>query len=110
MRGELRIEFGGTDVAKVALEARALTLGRAPDVDVQIADQRLSRHHCKVELVGDKLVVTDLNSSNGTFVKNQRVQQATLGLGESFFIGKTRVVLENVGEDGGPIPEAPRPA
>ncbi|MGH7296959.1 MAG: FHA domain-containing protein, partial [Polyangiaceae bacterium] len=99
MRGELRIEYGGTDVARVALESRPLTLGRAPDVDVQIADQRLSRHHCKVELLGEKLVVTDLGSSNGTFVKNQRVQQATLALGESFFIGKTRIVLETVGDE-----------
>src|SRR5437016_1736351 len=36
MRGELRIEFGGSDVARVAVGTRPLTLGRAPDVDVQI--------------------------------------------------------------------------
>jgi hypothetical protein len=100
MRGELKIEFGGSDVARVSLGGRPLTLGRAPDVDIQIADQRLSRHHCRVELVGDRLVVTDLGSSNGTYVKNQRVQQAVLGAGEAFFIGKTRVTLESVAAGG----------
>jgi tRNA A-37 threonylcarbamoyl transferase component Bud32 len=96
MRAELRVEYGPSEVARVSVEERPLVLGRAPDVDVQIADQRLSRHHCRVELVGDRLMVTDLGSSNGTYFKNQRVQSVMLGAGDAFYIGNTKIVLESV--------------
>ena len=55
---EIKIDTGAGEPAVIALDTRALVLGRSPDVDLQINDQRLSRHHCKVELVGEKLVIT----------------------------------------------------
>src|SRR4051812_46641480 len=77
----------------VAINDRPLILGRSPDVDLQIADQRLSRHHCKLELQGQKLVVTDLGSSNGTFARGQRVTKIAIDPGEAFYIGKTRIIF-----------------
>ncbi len=94
---ELRIETGSGDPAMVAIDERPLVLGRSNDVDLQIADQRLSRHHCRVELVGKKLVITDLGSSNGTFARGQRVSKVALDPGEAFFVGKTRIVFNLAG-------------
>ncbi len=100
MHAVIRIEQGGASVGQVRLDHRPLVYGRAPDCDVQIADQRLSRHHCQTELVEGRVVLTDLGSSNGSFYKNQRVQIATLGPGEYFFIGRTRVIVDRIQESG----------
>ncbi|MDD5035307.1 MAG: SpoIIE family protein phosphatase [Methylococcaceae bacterium] len=57
----------------IPLQATPLVLGRALPSDILIADSMVSRKHCRVELVHDELIVTDLNSSNGTFIDGKRV-------------------------------------
>lgn len=53
-----------------------LRIGRTPPADVVIPDSGISRSHCMVALVNDELLVSDLNSTNGTFVDGQRIGQA----------------------------------
>lgn len=48
-------------------------LGRASDNDVPIANQRVSRYHAQVRQVESAWLVYDLDSTNGTFVDEQRV-------------------------------------
>ena len=55
---------------------RPLTIGRAPDCDVQIDTQLLSRVHFSVS-AGDPVVVEDLHSSNGTKVNGRVIAAAT---------------------------------
>ncbi|HET7816667.1 MAG TPA: TIR domain-containing protein [Sphingomicrobium sp.] len=50
-----------------------LKIGRSPPADVILADSRVSRSHCMVELADNELQVLDLNSTNGTFVDGERV-------------------------------------
>jgi len=55
------------------------TIGRGEDVSFKIDDQKISRHHCRIEPVPDgsyKLI--DLGSSNGTFVNGTRVTEKIL--------------------------------
>jgi len=47
---------------------RALTLGRADGTDLVLDDPAVSRHHCRVQLGGRRLLVEDLGSTNGTFI------------------------------------------
>src|SRR3954467_4648912 len=49
-----------------------MTIGRDPAVEISIADQGISRKHAIVKKDGDKVVLTDLGSSNGTFVNDKR--------------------------------------
>jgi len=48
------------------------TLGSAPDCDISIPGDYLSRVHCKLERRGDRLRVHDHDSKNGTYVNNMR--------------------------------------
>lgn len=48
-------------------------IGRLPDNDVQIMDRTVSRKHLKVSIDGDKFVLRDLRSKNGTFLKGQQL-------------------------------------
>jgi len=49
------------------------TVGRAADADFQIADSQVSRRHCQFHLEGRSLWLSDLDSTNGTFVNDRPV-------------------------------------
>jgi hypothetical protein len=46
-------------------------LGRAPDNEIMLTDKTISRKHLKVVMNGDKYLITDLKSRNGTFVRGE---------------------------------------
>ncbi len=50
-----------------------LRIGRTPPADIVIPDSAVSRNHCYVAFKDGGLHVTDLNSTNGTFVDQERV-------------------------------------
>lgn len=49
-------------------------IGRDAACDLQIPTPSVSRHHCEVVIDGDKVVVRDLDSSNGVFLNESRVK------------------------------------
>ena len=50
-----------------------LKIGRTAPADAVIAHPSVSREHCIVGLANDELLVTDLNSTNGTYIDGQRI-------------------------------------
>ena len=55
-----------------------LTIGRHPDNDIVPKDAAVSYHHAIIERKGEKLIVLDKKSKNGTFVNGRKVQAAEL--------------------------------
>jgi|GEM_PF-557103 len=51
-----------------------ILIGRDTEQEPFKSDDRLSREHCRVSLEGDKFVVTDLRSTNGTYVNGVRIE------------------------------------
>jgi hypothetical protein len=73
----------------------ALTIGRLEDNDVVIENLAVSGHHAKIDAVGDKYLLTDLNSKNGTFVNEQHLSQPHwLQHGDIIIIGKHYLVFQ----------------
>ena len=65
-----------------------LKIGRSPPADIVLADPRVSRSHCMVELAGEDLKVTDLRSTNGTYIDGERVDgEAMLPIGSLLRVG-----------------------
>ncbi len=65
-----------------------VTIGRSPTINtIVIQDKTISRQHARLELEDVHLVVSDLNSANGTFVNNQRIQRTALKSGDLVRIG-----------------------
>src|SRR5260370_26906971 len=59
--------------------------GRGDDVDIFIDDVAISRHHARILMMPDKLVIAeDLGSKNGTFVGHERVDRIELRDGDRF--------------------------
>ena len=86
-----RLEIGGTAYPLV----RAVTrLGRGSDTDIRIEDPGASRNHCEIVL-GQPVLVRDLNSTNGTFVNGQKVSQVEVTDGTVITIGTTQLVFRS---------------
>jgi len=101
---KLEIVGGSAGRQVVSLEpGRKIVLGRAPQCDVQIVDDELSRRHCEVENRGGMLVLTDLASSNGSFVNGRRTDTFPIGPGDEVRIGKISLHLV----DEAPAPSTP---
>jgi hypothetical protein len=65
-----------------------VTIGRAVDCAVSVADSSVSRYHARIELGPDgRHAVTDLGSTNGTFVNDVRAAAAPLGDGDYLRVG-----------------------
>lgn len=70
-----------------------LKIGRGHASDVVLADAQISRTHCLVQLKEDELHVVDLNSTNGTFVDDERIMgEAILPVGSTLRIGAFSLV------------------
>lgn len=74
------------------------TVGRSADRDVALADPSVSRSHAIIEIDERGLAVHDLGSTNGTFVNDERVQNARLEAGDAIAFGKTQMRVEIAGE------------
>lgn len=56
--------------------------GRAPTCHFQIQAPGISKEHMEINVLADKLIITDLRSSNGTFLNGVRVQGGLLKMGD----------------------------
>jgi pSer/pThr/pTyr-binding forkhead associated (FHA) protein len=65
-----------------------LTLGRRTENDIVIENLAVSGHHARIEHEGDRVVLTDTDSKNGTFCNGQPVTQVTLNNNDVVTIGK----------------------
>ena len=74
----LELTDGDTLEKRYVVGKGGLKIGRTAPADVVLADGRVSRTHCQVDLADGGLMVTDLASTNGTFVDDQRIKVATV--------------------------------
>jgi len=80
----------------IELEGRPLTIGRGPDNGLVVRDGRASRHHARIDMRRGSLVLTDLGSTNGSWVNDRRVESIALGEGDHIRIGTTVLIVETV--------------
>jgi hypothetical protein len=79
-------------------DGSSLTIGRAADNDLVLADGRVSRHHARVTGRRGTLVYTDLGSTNGSRVNGAPVGELVLGAGDRIELGDTVLVVEVTGD------------
>jgi len=75
---------------KKDLQPGTYTLGRGTEVDIQIHDPGISRKHLSIQ-VDEKVVVTDLNSTNGTYLGQDRVIELVVEDSITFRVGVTEI-------------------
>jgi pSer/pThr/pTyr-binding forkhead associated (FHA) protein len=72
-----------------------LTIGRRETNDIVIDDPAVSGHHAKIDVLGERLVLTDLQSKNGSFVNEQLVQSQWLKDEDVITIGEHSLLLND---------------
>ncbi|TWT61196.1 FHA domain-containing protein [Rubinisphaera italica] len=65
-----------------------ITIGREEDNAIQLNDERISRCHVKIQQDSDRIILTDLQSTNGTRVNGLPVQMTVLRPGDLITIGR----------------------
>ena len=90
--GHLLVATDGRTVQEVPLQPGRLIVGRTPDNDVQIDSRFISRHHCQVITTQNACVIEDLNSTNGIYVKSNRVRRHYLNDGDVVLVGKHELI------------------
>ncbi len=83
------LRFKRTDGTQMEFELgdRPITIGRGPEADLVILDDKVSRLHCGIRLWDGDFIIKDLRSKNGTFVNGRRVEMAKLNPGDRIRIG-----------------------
>jgi hypothetical protein len=80
----------------LVVDGRPLTIGRAQDNGLVLMDGRASRHHARLYGRRGALLLTDLGSTNGSWVNDRRIEEMALGEGDQIRIGDTILVVESV--------------
>ncbi|HWX23152.1 MAG TPA: response regulator [Candidatus Binatia bacterium] len=71
-----------------------VTIGRGPDNEFQIAEPSVSGRHCEVLFRDDELLVRDLRSTNGTYLKDALITEGVLRVGQVLRLGEVELRLE----------------
>ncbi|HVA94538.1 MAG TPA: FHA domain-containing protein [Candidatus Dormibacteraeota bacterium] len=91
---KLVLKFESATMKEVPLGTRPVTIGRAPDNDIPIDNLAVSNYHSRVYVEAGSLVLEDLNSLNGTFLNDIRIERAMIRHGDTILIGKHQVVVD----------------
>jgi transcriptional regulator with GAF, ATPase, and Fis domain len=75
-------------------DAAEVSIGTAVGQTLRLADSCVSGLHCTIGITDQGLVVTDLGSTNGTFVGGHRVTSAVISPGDPISIGETMLAVE----------------
>ncbi len=92
--GGVLIVRSGSQAGETFVLSDPLTrLGRHPDSEIMLDDITVSRRHADVERTATGYVARDSGSLNGTYVNQQRIDEAPLRQGDELQVGKFRLVF-----------------
>jgi pSer/pThr/pTyr-binding forkhead associated (FHA) protein len=76
------------------LAGEVIVLGRRHDCDLRIPLMSVSRKHCQINLDNGNIKVRDLDSSNGTLINGEIVNESVVKAGDEIKIGPLSFVLQ----------------
>lgn len=82
----LRILTGPQAGTSIPLKSGRNIVGRAPHCDIKLQSAGVSKEHTDITVYADKMIVTDLKSSNGTYLNGVKIQNSTLSLGDKLAV------------------------
>jgi len=91
--------FNKQVIKEIPFVQDSITIGRKPENAVAIDNLAVSGYHARIDKTGHDYILTDLQSTNGTFVNDKRVSTHRLKHGDNIIVGK-HVLLFVAGENG----------
>ena len=91
----LTLGFNNKSVGQYQLQkGMSLTIGRREDNDISLDDPAVSGHHAKIDSLGNRFVLIDLKSKNGSFVNDRLIDSHGLKDGDVVAIGGHSLVID----------------
>ena len=91
-RASLAVLSGPEQGKMIPLDRPRMVIGRS-DAEIILEDPEISRRHAVLEIYGDRLVVRDLNSTNGTFIGDRKITAEQVENHEEFRVGSSRMMF-----------------
>ena len=99
-------EKGGAE-RRESFDKNEINVGRVQGNDLMLPKGNVSKHHARLLFRDGRFIVTDLKSTNGTYVNGRKIAQATIVReGDKIYIGDFVLRLETTGAQAAPILEA----
>jgi len=95
MKIVIEVLGGRWDGKQFSLDTFPISIGRLPDNDVALPiDDFISRRHCTVFEDNGTLYISDLRSTNGTYLNEEKINQSTIiKTGDELLLGNTRLKI-----------------
>ena len=90
----LVIYIGNNSGCRHKINSGLTTIGRSPEADISIEDDRISRIHCVIERMGHMITIKDKGSTNGTYVDAQKISRTRLLPGVPIQLGHSIMKVE----------------
>ena len=88
-------------------EEGELVIGRSSELDMVLIEDMVSRKHAKISLAPGQITISDLGSTNGTFVNGEKIKRARLKEGDRILIGTSILKLVGIAKpQGTPVIDA----
>ena len=84
-----------------------ITIGREEDNAIQLNDERVSRFHAKVQEDGGRIILTDLESTNGTRVNGHPIKMHVMQIGDHVSVGRCLLLYGSAAEIEARISQRP---
>ncbi|MBD3344375.1 MAG: FHA domain-containing protein [Chitinivibrionales bacterium] len=81
-------------VGAYVMDKTIVTIGRGHDNTISIANESVSRHHCRIEKTDEGYAITDLGSLNGTYVNDKQIKRSPLTFGDKIQISTYSLVFK----------------
>jgi pSer/pThr/pTyr-binding forkhead associated (FHA) protein len=98
----------GATLGKTFAVTDNAVIGRQPDCDIPIPAEEVSRHHARLKVTADGVLVEDMGSANGTYINDKRTQSGLLKPGEELRLDTVRFLLITPGMDARQQSAGPR--
>ena len=107
MACKLILKFKDTVISEIPLDKEETTIGRKPENTIHVDNLAVSGRHARVLKIGNKAILEDLGSTNGTLVNGKQITKHILQHGDSIVIGKHELTFVSLEEK--PVKAAPEP-
>ncbi len=96
----LLVHVQGTEMGRVReLEGNSILIGRSTDAEIWLSDDGVSRKHARFVRQGNRFVLEDLHSANGTFVQGNRIERKILTNGDQIQLGPNAIFRYSITDD-----------
>jgi hypothetical protein len=103
---KLTLQYDGIALKEYSIGV-GVTIGRLPDNAVVIDNPAVSGHHARVFQEGNRVVLEDLRSTNGTFVNGRPITRHVLQHGDEVLVGKHQLVYDMNESEPQPVAGGP---